>query len=272
MSISLQDWIGSTSEAEDILTPRLAQSFRATFGQHLAETEELLGIHWCLAPEIASMEKMQGDGHVATGGFLPPVPLPRRMWAASEIQFLASLRVGDHIKRTSRVTEIIEKTGKTGALCFVKVHHAIENESGPVIAEDQTIVYRAAATSSVKITQSIALISAHRQAVAVDPVLLFRYSALTFNGHRIHYDAPYAMEIEHYTGLVIHGPLQATLLLNLAAKFGPHSPTKFSFHGVTPATGAQRLQVCAQALSNAAMNLHVENVEGVTTMTGEAKW
>lgn len=272
MNISLQDWIGRTTEAEDILTPRLAQSFRAIFCSHLAEADDLLGIHWCLAPEIAPMDKLQRDGHVATGGFLPPVALPRRMWAGSETQFLAPLRVGDHTKRTSRVTEIVEKTGKTGALCFVKVHHHIENERGPVISEVQTIVYREAATGKVKAVPSPSAVSAHRQAFAVDPVLLFRYSAITFNGHRIHYDAPYTMDVEYYPGLVIHGPIQATLLLNFAAKLGQHSPVKFSFRGVSPATGAQQLQVCAQALSNTAMSVHVENAEGVTTMAGEAKW
>ncbi len=272
MSISLQDWIGRTTESEDILTPRLAQSFRAVFGSNLAAPQDLLGIHWCLAPEIAPIEKLQGDGHVTTGGFLPPMNLPRRMWAGSDVQFLAPLSVGDKIKRTSRVAEIVEKTGKTGPLCFVKVHHDIENQHGPVISEDQTIVYREAATGMVKATPSNKVVAAHQHAVAIDPVLLFRYSAITFNGHRIHYDAPYATDVEHYSGLVIHGPLQATLLLNLARKFGPSAPKYFSFRGVSPAMDAQHLQICAEALQGHVMKLHVESADGVTTMTGEALW
>jgi 3-methylfumaryl-CoA hydratase len=274
-SIALRDWIGRTSEADDIVTPRLAASFRATLSPHLAEADETiapLGIHWCLAPEIVDTARLNANGHAATGDFLPPVHLPRRMWAGSDVRFLAPLHVNDHVRRRSTVSDISEKDGKSGSLCFVTVRHELENQQGPVVEESQTIVYREAASASTAAPEAALPRAPHLREVDVDPVLLFRYSALTFNGHRIHYDAPYTMQVEHYPGLVIHGPLQATLLLNFAAIVGKRAPQSFSFRSVRPATGAQRLRLCAAPDQNEVLALRVEGADGSVTMKAAAAW
>ena len=273
----LQDWIGRISEAEDVVTPRLVASFTATLEPHLAAVEPPtapLGIHWCLAPEMVETTNLGSDGHAVKGNFLPPVPLPRRMWAGSAIKFLAPLHVGDRIRRRSTVRDIVQKQGRTGPLCFVTVRHQFESDRGLAIEEDHAIVYREAASGPAapampagETSQGVVL-----QSVAVDPVLLFRYSALTFNGHRIHYDAPYATSVEHYPGLVIHGPLQATLLLNLAAKRGEGCPRRYSFRGVNPATGSQHLQLGAESGENRGLALWIRDAAGAMTMKATAEW
>jgi 3-methylfumaryl-CoA hydratase len=273
----LQDWIGRTSEVEDVVTPRLVASFAATLEPHLATIDPPaapLGIHWCLAPEIVEMAKLGSDGHAVKANFLPPVSLPRRMWAGSDIKFLAPLKVADHIRRRSTVRDIVQKQGRTGPLCFVTVRHRFESERGVAIEEDHTIVYREAASGLAPAATPAggAPPKAILQSVTVDPVLLFRYSALTFNGHRIHYDAPYAMSVEHYPGLVIHGPLQATLLLNLAARQGGSCPRRYSFSCLNPATGSQHLQLGAEPGENRGLALWVRDSAGVVTMKAAAEW
>lgn len=274
---SLQDWIGRRHEAEDIVTPRLLASFRATLVPHAADLGEAiapLGLHWCLTPDIADGRELGPDGHPAKGGFLPLVPLPRRMWAASDVRFLAPIHSGNLIRRRSTIKAVEEKQGRTGSLVFVTVRHDISNGKGPVIEEDQTIVYRAAETAPTPPAPPVeaGLAAPHERAVEVDSVLLFRYSALTFNGHRIHYDAPYVTEVEHYRGLVIHGPLQATLLMNFAVTVVGKPPSRFSFRGVQPATGAQRLLMRAMPGEGDSMALEVRSDDGQVTMKATAQW
>jgi 3-methylfumaryl-CoA hydratase len=274
---SLQDWVGRRHEAEDIVTPRLLASFRATLAPHAADLGEGIappGLHWCLTPDIADGRELGPDGHPAKGGFLPPVPLPRRMWAASDVHFLAPIRSGDLIRRRSTIKAVEEKQGRTGPLVFVTVRHEISSEAGPVIAEDQTIVYRAPDTAPAPPVPAAAPHPAapHERAVEVDPVLLFRYSALTFNGHRIHYDAPYVTEVEHYRGLVIHGPLQATLLMNFAAAVAGKPPSRFYFRGLQPATGTQRLLLRATPGEDDSMALEVRSADGPVTMKATVQW
>ncbi|ADV15206.1 FAS1-like dehydratase domain-containing protein [Mesorhizobium ciceri] len=274
---TLQEWVGRIHEVEDVVTSRLLASFGATLGDYAAQTAEgaaAPGLHWCLTPDIADRRELGPDGHPAKGGFLPPVPLPRRMWAASDVRFLAPIRSGDRIRRRSTLTGIEEKQGRTGPLTFVTVRHDIANDAGPVIKEDQTIVYRAAgATAATPASPGTPPPAAsHERWVDVDPVLLFRYSALTFNGHRIHYDAPYATMVEGYTGLVIHGPLQATLLLNFATVVFGSSPRRFSFRGVHPATRPQRLLLSATSPGNDGMALEVRSADGHVTVKATAQW
>jgi 3-methylfumaryl-CoA hydratase len=276
---SLQHWIGRTTEAEDIITPRLVASFCATFAPHLAVSDEStapLGIHWCLAPDIVEVAGLGPDGHPAKGGFLPPVPLPRRMWAGGELTLLAPLRVNDRVRRRSTIQEITEKRGKSGPLCFVAVLHELQNDSGPAILERQVIVYRDprpvdSGVETVKQGASYQPLE-HVREISIDPVLLFRYSALTFNGHRIHYDMPYATQGEHYTGLVVHGPLQATLLLNLAAMIAGDRPRRCSFRTVHPAISCQTLRIGAEPLQGEEMVLAAEAVDGQVTVKASVKW
>ncbi|MDH7804587.1 MaoC family dehydratase N-terminal domain-containing protein [Rhizobium sp. AN70] len=273
----LQTWVGRSIEAVDIVTPRLVESFRATLSPHAAVTASdatPLGLHWCLAPDIAEAQKLGPDGHPPKGGFLPPVPLPRRMWAASDLTFNGAIASGEQVRRRSTIIKVEEKQGRSGSLFFVTVRHEISTGAEPMIKEDQTIVYReAAAPGGSPALASAALPPApHERSVDVDSVLLFRYSALTFNGHRIHYDLPYATEVEHYRGLVIHGPLQATLLLNFAAMIGDRPPRGFSFRGNNPATGAQRLVLRGTPGEDGALALEVQGADGNVTMKATAQW
>lgn len=274
---TLQEWVGRTHEVEDVVTPRLLASFDATLGDHAAQITGGAappGLHWCLTPDIADRRELGPDGHPAKGSFLPPVPLPRRMWASSDVRFMAPIRSGDRIRRRSILTAIEEKQGRSGPLTFVTVRHDIANDAGPVIEEDQTIVYRAAEAAAVPSAPpaSSTLAASHELSVDVDPVLLFRYSALTFNGHRIHYDVPYATTVEHYPGLVIHGPLQATLLMNFATAIVGAAPRRFSFRGVHPATGPQRLLLSATSPGKDGMALEVRSADGHVTVKATAQW
>ncbi len=240
----LQGWTGRTAEAEDVLTPRLVAEYHATFDPCLAPGPDAPpGLHWCLAPPIAPAAELGPDGHPAKGGFLPPVPLPRRMWAGGEVVSHAPLRPGDTVTRRSRIGEVTVKQGRSGALCFVAVHHDYHTARGLAVSERHDIVYRDASGSPAAGQPVEPRPAELAWTVAATPVLLFRYSAMTFNGHRIHYDLPYVTGEEGYAGLVVHGPIQATLLLNLAATLLGGVPTRFRYRGLSPliAGGAFRV-------------------------------
>lgn len=292
----IQDWIGRQAEAEDIVSSRLVASFRATLSPHLAALEDgaaPLALHWCLAPDISDMKDLGADGHPAKGGFLPPISLPRRMWAGSDIQYHGTLYHGDIVQRRSTIARIDEKHGRSGQLVFVTVHHEITRSGDLLIDEDQILAYSEAPTQPAPVPETTpnsqpptqALINPNarfedrpssenrveRKAV-IDSVLLFRYSALTFNSHRIHYDFPYATEVEHYPGLVIHGPLQASLLLNLAADVNGRPPSRFSFRATAPATGSQTLALRATHVNSDSSALEILASTGVITMKATAEW
>ena len=266
-------WIGrSETAAADLITPRLINSFAATLAPHLAPDPVAPGLHWCLSPPLVPAAGLGADGHPLKGGFLPPIPLPRRMWAGGEVYTLDALQPGDSVTKRSTIRDIAWKAGRSGALCFVIVEHVFSTPRGDALRELHNIVYRPAATGPAAVAapepaQTFDL----EWPVPVDPVLLFRYSALTFNGHRIHYDEPYATTIEHYPGLVIHGPLQATLMLNLAASFAKATPRQFRFRGVAPATGPQTLRVGLRQAQNKA-EISVLSETGVLTMQATAQW
>ncbi|MFC5561654.1 FAS1-like dehydratase domain-containing protein [Methylobacterium aerolatum] len=227
--------------------------FRATFAPHLAPVaagEAWPALHWCLAPETPAADALGPDGHAAKGGFLPPVPLPRRMWAGGEVEFLAPLREGDAVTRVETLRDVAFKEGRSGRLCFVTVDHVIAGPSGPAIRERQDIVYREAAGAQTGTAAAPERDdpSAYGQVwtVPATPTLLFRYSAMTFNGHRFHYDHPYATGVEGYADLVVHGPVQATLLVNLAATQLGRTPSRFTHRGQSPMTANQTFSVCGR--------------------------
>jgi 3-methylfumaryl-CoA hydratase len=274
---ALRQWIGRSESVQDTITPRLEASFRATLdrmpGQPAAGDMATLGIHWCLAPPIAPMDALGDDGHPRRGGFLPPVPLPRRMWAGGELAFLDPLLVGDMVTHTSRIEDVAFKEGRTGTLCFVTVRHAWSTARGPALDERQDIVYR-----SLDGNRPVAAVAPLAQPEALwqrcwtcDPILLFRYSALTFNGHRIHYDRPYVTEIEGYPDLVVHGPLQATALMALAAEAQGETPHRFSFRSIAPlfAMGPFTAKASREA---GGLRLWVCDRTGRTTMTAQTSW
>ncbi len=265
---ALSAWTGRGMRAEDVLTPRLVEEYRTTFEPHLAPVPEgtaPLGIHWCLAPGAAPMAALGPDGHAAKGEFLPPVPLPQRMWAGGELEILGALRSGERASRTSTVGEIAFKQGKTGPLCFVAVHHEVAGEAGVVIRERHDIVYREAGTSAAKPGPGAPLASEFDMTVEASPVLLFRYSAMTFNGHRIHYDLPYATEVEGYGGLVVHGPIQATLLLQAAARSSGGAPRRFRYRALSPLIAGTPFRVRGRRDGDGTV-CRVEDEKGVVTM------
>lgn len=246
----LADWIGRTSEATDRLTPRLVEGLRAVldgkFGADEGEPAPQLS-HWLLAPEILHARDLGPDGHPALGGVLPPVPLSRRMWAAGEVSFASPLRIGETVTRRSQIAAIRERSGRSGPLVFVDIDRSWTGEDGvDRISERQTLVYRDAGGQPVSGQGDDAALGwPWRRSVEPDAVMLFRYSALTFNSHRIHYDEPYARNVEGYRGLVVHGPLIATLLCDLAARtLGQNRLARFAYRALSPAIAGERIELC----------------------------
>ncbi|WP_294607210.1 FAS1-like dehydratase domain-containing protein [uncultured Roseovarius sp.] len=237
----LQDWIGRVQTDSEVLSPRLVRQFNATFdrtsGTAPGDAAPLL-IHLCLAQPIAPMAELGRDGHPELGGFLPPVPLPRRMWAGGAFTFHDPIHIGQEVIRRSTITDVQMKQGRSGALCFVTVRHEVTADGRPVLSERQDIVYRdiptAAADEPAKAGPAPARAGESTRVIVPHPTLLFRYSALTFNGHRIHYDKPFCIETEGYPGLVVHGPMQATMLCQLAADLKGRTPARFTFRSLLP--------------------------------------
>ena len=275
----LRQWVGRTSEASDIVTAQLVKGLRATLFQEIGEPKAgdaaPFTVHWCLAQPVFPMSMLGPDGHPTRGGFLPPVPLPRRMWAGGEFEIIDALRVGDEAKRTSRIADVTVKTGSTGTLCFVAVEHLVTTARGMAIRERQDIVYREMGGSQPAAPAKAApspRLAQHRETHMADPVLLFRYSALTFNGHRIHYDRDYVTRVEGYPSLIFHGPLQAAFIVELAARLrGGKPPRRFSYRGVQPLFEGSEFSVNAND-NGGAMELWTANSEGQPTMKGTATW
>lgn len=279
----LRQWIGRTTEASDIVTAQLVKGLRATLFQEIGEPKPgdaaPFTTHWCLAQPVFPMSMLGPDGHPTRGGFLPPVPLPRRMWAGGELEFLDPLRVGDDTTRVSRISDVTMKTGSTGVLCFVSVMHEVTTSRGLAIRERQDIVYRdVQGTAQVAPAPAAAKpaapppVAQHSESHMADPVLLFRYSALTFNGHRIHYDRDYVTKVEGYPGLIFHGPLQATFIVELAARLhGGKAPKKLSYRGVQPLFEGSEFSINANT-TDAGMELWTANSSGQPTMKGTATW
>ncbi len=270
----LRAWIGRSSQTEDVVTPRLVQEYRATFDPHLAAVsgdEAPLGLHWCLGPAIAPLAELGSDGHPARGGFLPPVPLPRRMWAAGEVETFAPLRIGDVVTKIGRIEDVTLKQGRTGPLCFVAVHYRYETPRGLAISERHDIVYRGAGAggSGSKPPADPGPEPDLTWDVAASPILLFRYSAMTFNGHRIHYDLPYATGEEGYPGLVVHGPIQATLLINMAATLAGRVPGRFRYRGLSPLIAGPDFSVAGSRGADGAIALWTASADGAPCMAGD---
>ncbi len=274
----LRQWIGRTEEASDIVTAQLVKGLRATLFMEIGKPKPgdaaPFTAHWCLAQPVYPMSELGRDGHPTRGGFLPPVPLPRRMWAGGELEFFDALRVGDAMTRTSRISDVTMKTGSTGALCFVSVDHQITTPRGTAIRERQDIVYRDGSTAqaSAPAKPGAPPAAQHRESHMADPVLLFRYSALTFNGHRIHYDRDYVTKVEGYPGLIFHGPMQAAFLVEFAAKLHRGAaPKKFSYRGVQPLFEGGEFSINANE-NGTSMELWAANSAGQPTMKGTATW
>ena len=267
------DWMGRRQTGEDTITPGLVERFMATvpgLQGHALDAALPPCIHWCLAPLVEPAERLGHDGHPALGLYLPAIPLPRRMWAGSDLEFHDDLKTGDAVTRRSTIESVERKQGKSGDLGFVTLRHDLSTSRGLAVVERQTLVYRdPAGDGSFSSARSGGKPAPDGVRIATDPVLLFRYSALTFNGHRIHYDHPYATGVEGYRGLVVHGPLIATLLANLARdRLG--RLRRFSFRGRAPAICGEVLVLrCQGRDSGADLDAH-SAADGRLIMTAEA--
>jgi 3-methylfumaryl-CoA hydratase len=274
----LRQWIGRSTQATDIVTAQLVKGLRATLFQEIGEPKPgdaaPFTVHWCLAQPVYPMSELGPDGHPTRGGFLPPVPLPRRMWAGGELEFFDALRVGDETTRTSRIADVTMKTGASGILCFVSVDHLVTTSRGTALRERQDIVYRdlSGAPAATAKPPAPPPVAKHRESHMADAVLLFRYSALTFNGHRIHYDRDYVTGVEGYPGLIFHGPLQAALIVEMAARLhGGTAPKKFSYRGLQPLFEGSEFSINASE-TEAGLELWTANSQDQPTMKGTATW
>ena len=234
-------WIGRTETVEDVVALSPAAAAAATFDD--TDTPFAAGSplpplwHWFYFLPKAPRSKIGDDGHPQRGGFLPPIPLPRRMFAGARLSFPAPLLIGRPARREGVIASVSEKSGRTGTLAFVTVRYLISQDGRVCVEEEQDIVYRepgAAVPAPVPAPWPPAPPGAWTREITPDPVLLFRFSALTFNGHRIHYDRPYASDVEGYPGLVVHGPLTAVLLMELVRRKADRPVARFSFRGLAP--------------------------------------
>ncbi len=272
----LRTWIGKSQTETDLITAAPLRMMRATLNL-MDATETLPPLwHWLYFLPSPQQSELGEDGHAKRGGFLPPVPLPRRMWAAGQFEFFHDLKLGDAITRTSTIDDVTVKTGRTGSLCFVRVRHEVSNHAGLALREFHDIVYRPNPASpatdvSPKGNTSAAYeqapLASHSETLVPTDPLLFRYSALTFNGHRIHYDRKYVTEVEGYPGLIVHGPLMATLLAGLGQKLNPDSRmASFEFRALKPVFDLHPFEICAGELKNGAMDVWVKDFEGHMSM------
>lgn len=265
----LKNCIGRSMERRDIISERMIAEFEATLSPHLfANGAVPLGIQWCLSPDVVAPDQIGSDGHPKLGAFLPDVGLPRRMWAGGEVTVHGSFNVGDVVTKHSEIADVSFKDGKSGKLCFFKINHRYSVGNKLIVVERQDVVYREAMAAGAIAAQPTVSPQGKVWRVAPTSTMLFRYSAMTFNGHRIHYDDPYARHVEFYEGLVVHGPLQATLMLNLAATVLDRVPTTFSYRGVSPLILGEPFLVDAVKTGDA-VTLQTISSSGVVAMTGQ---
>ena len=271
-------WIGRSETLHDTIGPTPVVALTATLDHPATPVETGTPLpplwHWLYFLPMHRQSEIGPDGHAKRGGFLPPVPLPRRMWAGSQLEFRAPVRVGDRVARTSTIDNVTTKEGRTGPLVFVKVRHELRcnGAADPAIVEFHDIVYRGAKQpgdvdpAPTPAPQG----AAWQREIVPDDVLLFRYSALTFNGHRIHYDRKYVTEVEGYPGLIVHGPLIATLLMDLLRRELPDADVAgFRFKAVRPTFDLHPFRINGQREGDT-VRLWSQDHEGRLTMDAVA--
>jgi 3-methylfumaryl-CoA hydratase len=274
----LREWQGRTESRPDVITLTPVAAMSATLDREdpFPQVGDALPPlwHWLYFLPIYRQSEVGDDGHPRRGGFLPPVPLPRRMWAGSRLQFHHPLRVGDAVARVSTIVDVNHKEGRSGALVFVLVRHEISNAGGVALTEEHDIVYRDNPGSGEPAPKPQAAPGDHAWAREIHPdsVLLFRFSALTFNGHRIHYDRPYVTGVEGYPGLVVHGPLVAMLLMDLLRRNLPDARvTRFAFRAVRPLFDIAPFSVCGRVEADGkTVKLWAKDAAGWLTMDATA--
>ena len=283
MSAAAEDWskwVGRSEQLRDTIAAGRAQALQATLDDaeaplHAGDALPPLW-HWAYFWSLVPTADLGPDGHAARGGFLPPIALPRRMWAGSRVEFPRALEVGAEVRRHSTIKSVTEKSGRSGRLAFVTVEHVISDAAGPCIVEEHDIVYREAGEKGTPLPEGEAppAEGAWRQEVVPSPVLQFRYSALTFNSHRIHYDQPYTTQQEGYPGLIVHGPLLATLMIGQLRRALPRArATRFAFRARRPIFDTRPFTVCgAPDMPGKRADLWVVDPDGYLAMQGEVAW
>lgn len=272
----LAAWKGRSETVEDVATAYPVAALSATLDRDDPKPQpgDVLPDlwHWLYFLPVHRQSEIGPDGHARRGGFLPPVELPRRMWAGSRFDFRAPLRVGDAIKRTSTIVDVTAKSGATGQLVFVLVRHEVSSSSGGSFTEEHDIVYRDMPAPGEKppAPRPAPEGAPWSRDIRPDEVLLFRYSALTFNGHRIHYDRKYVTEVEGYPGLIVHGPLIATLLVDLARRNDPRRLKSFRFRAMSPLFDIAPFSVHgAPSADGAGAKLWARNAQGGLAMEAD---
>ena len=274
----LRKWIGKIDNVTDYVTPIVEQRYRATLNMDIGNPKDgdsvTSGLHWMLGWNLVKNDELGVDSHPALGEFLPPVPLPRRMWAGSEIKVLKPIRVGDKVVKQSTVADIQVKEGRTGLLCFVTAEYNFLVNDEVTINEKHNIVYRDISKSgggsgySKELPEKADL----SEKIFMHPTILFRYSAIGFVGHRIHYDYPYTVNEENYPGLIVHGPLQATYLLRAAEKLMGKSVKTFTHKVMAPVFANSEYMVGADKMDDSSVSCWGATKEYGVTMRAEAKF
>jgi len=271
-------WIGRTQSSDDVAAPFPPRALIATLdsGDAAPQTGDALPPcwHWLYFLETAPASQIGPDGHARRGPFLPPVPLPRRMWAGSRLQFPGTIRIGDPVRRDSEILSVEPKSGSSGQMAFVTVRHRISAAGRLAVVEEHDIVYRQAAQPGDKAPtpKQAPADSAWRKDVVPDPVLLFRFSALTFNGHRIHYDLPYVTQEEGYPGLIVHGPLMGLMMLELARRSNPgRKVAAYEFRALSPVFHTTPFAVCARPQDGAVATWIARN-DGALAQQGKVSF
>ena len=274
----LRKWIGKIDNVTDYVTPIVEQRYRATLNMDIGNPKHgepvTSGLHWMLGWNLVKNDELGVDSHPALGEFLPPVPLPRRMWAGSEIKVLKPIRVGDKVVKQSAVADIQVKEGRTGLLCFVTAEYNFLVNDEVTINEKHNIVYRDISKSgggsgySKEIPERADLC----EKIFMHPTILFRYSAIGFVGHRIHYDHPYTVNEENYPGLIVHGPLQATYLLRAAEKLMGKQVKSFTHKVMAPVFANSEYMVGVDKMDDGSVSCWGATKEFGVTMRAEAKF
>jgi 3-methylfumaryl-CoA hydratase len=271
------DWVGRTETATDEAAawPILAldATLDAPASAHPGDSLPPLA-HWLYFLPLAPGSRLAPNGHEELGGFLPPVPLERRMWAGGRFVFHDALRVGDAMEKKSEILKIEEKETRSGPMALVTVRHEVRSPRGLALVEEQDIAYLDAPKVYAP-PKPVPLPGAlsWQAPQPIDTALLFRFSALTFNSHRIHYDLAYTTEVEHYPGLLVHGPLQAMLLIRAAAERSPEkSAARYSFRGVRPLFHFETLTLSGRERGDGGLDLFASNGEGLVTMQAAVEW
>lgn len=281
--INVNDWVGRSESALDTTSHSAHVGLAALLNRTAANNNRLHPLaHWLQFTPTAPTGDLGRDGHPVLGGFMPPLGLPRRMWAGSRVAFHSPVHVGQELKRTTTITGITPKTGSSGPLCFVELLHEIRADEIPAITDRQTIVYRedlvrdASAPSAARppradipAPEGWEWSRSHRP----DEATLFRYSALTFNTHRIHYDHPYATGVEGYPGLVVHGPLMATLMVDDFLQARPQANlVSFEFSARAPVFAGEKIHVVGRPDGVGGEKLAIINPDGEVSLTARIEY